>query len=459
MRAWTTAQNDRTRTALDAVPARGRFRARLAELTQAGTAESPSVRGDLLFTIDRWGDRDRAALVVRSIADPGAGAGRVLLDPADASGEVTSAIDWYQPSPDGTLVAFGTSTGGDERSTLRILDVATGALLPDALPHTRAASVAWLPDSSGFAYTRYPDPAEVGDAEAGYHRTVWWHRLGDAPADDAPCFTDLPDKEAWPEVSLSVDGRWLLVHVERGWSQNDVHLLDRDADTWTTRDRGRQGSLDLAAGGRGATAPDRRDDARRSDGPAGRRAVRPAPVGALGRPRRARATTSSRRSQSPATDLLVLRTRAGVSFLQHHDAVGDHLGSVDDVTGGLSAVTALASHPSAPGLVAVGHTSFARPDTVTAWRPGAAPRELTRLPGPSIAPATVSQVRYPSTDGVSCPMLLVHETTTEIDPRHAHAPHGVRRLQHHRDPGLEPVPRHVVRARRSGGHPWPPRRR
>src|SRR3546814_4011869 len=150
--------------------------------------------------------------------------GQVLLDPADASGEVTSAIDWYSPSPDGRLIAFGTSTGGDERSTLRIFDVPAGALLSDELPHTRAASVAWLPDGSGFAYTRYPDPAEVGDDEAGYHRTVWWPRLGDGPADAEPCFTDLPEKEAWPEVSLSSDGRCLLVHVERGWRQPDVQI-------------------------------------------------------------------------------------------------------------------------------------------------------------------------------------------------------------------------------------------
>src|SRR3546814_10268866 len=47
-------------------------------------------------------------------------------------------------------------------------------------------------------------------------------------------FRSLAEKETWPEVSLSSDGRWLLVHVERGWSQTDVHLLDRSPDAWTT---------------------------------------------------------------------------------------------------------------------------------------------------------------------------------------------------------------------------------
>ena len=43
--------------------------------------------------------------------------------------------------------------------------------------------------------------------------------------------------------------------------------------------------------------------------------------------------------------------------------------------------------------------------------------ELTRLPGPDHLDATVSQVRYPSTDGVDVPMLLVHATATTIDAR------------------------------------------
>ena len=427
VRAWTTAQNERTRAALDAVPARGRFRARLAELTQAGTATSPAVRGDHLFTIDRWGARDRAALVVRPIGAPVSGPGRVLIDPADAAGEITSAIDWYQPSPDGAQVAFGTSTGGDERSTLRILEVATGTLLPDALPHTRAASVAWLPDGSGFAYTRYPDPAEVGDEAAGYHRTVWWHRLGDAPAEDAPCFTDLPTKEAWPEVSLSDDGRWLLVHLELGWSRTDVHLLDRTTDDWTTVVEGIEASTWLRAD----TARHRLIGMTTLGAPKGRLVAvdivgHPSRVaGAVDRPvvdPGARVAELVAEGDDVLTSfaltgehLLVLRARAGVSSLHHHDADGTPVADVLGVTDGLAAVSSLASHVSTAGLVVVGHTSFTRPDTMTAWRPDGPAVALTRLPGPAVAPASVSQVRYRSSDGTEVPMLLVHGEGTAID--------------------------------------------
>ena len=332
------------------------------------------------------------------------------------AGEVTSAIDWFQPSPDGALVAFGTSTGGDERSVLRVVDVDAGRLLPDAITRTRAASVAWLPDSTGFAYTRYPDPDVVGEEEAGYHRAVWWHHLGDDPAADTLCFPARPEKEAWPEVSLSDDGRWLLVHVERGWSQTDVHLLDRTTDRWTTVIDGLEAISWFQVD----------DDRQRLVGvttvgaPKGRLVSVPLPLDATPAPWAeliAEGDDVLTGCCRTGDHLLVLRTRAGVSSLHHHAWDGGQVATVTDLTGGLSAVTALASHRSAPGVIAVGHTSFTRPDTVSAWRPDAPATVLTTMPGPEVAPASVVQVRYESTDGTAVPMLLVHQATTTIDPQ------------------------------------------
>ena len=73
-------------------------------------------RGDRVFSLERWGHHDQAVLVVRSAHERRAG-------PAPSStrtcqtGDPTAAIDWFHPSPDGRLVAYGVSTGGDERST------------------------------------------------------------------------------------------------------------------------------------------------------------------------------------------------------------------------------------------------------------------------------------------------------------------------------------------------------
>ena len=113
----------------------------------------------------------------------------------------------------------------------------------------------------------------------------------------------------------------------------------------------------------------------------------------------------------------VQRGRAGVSSLHLHEPSGAPVADITSVTGGLAAITGLASHDSHQGLVAVAHTSFTRPDTVTAWRRDAAPSELTSLPGPAIEAATVIQAQYPSTDATLVPMLVVHAAGTTIDAR------------------------------------------
>ena len=63
-----------------------------------------------------------------------------------------------------------------EQSVLHLLEVETGRLLDDRIPRTRAASLAWLPDNSGFYYTRYPAPADVPGGEEHYHRSIYFHR-------------------------------------------------------------------------------------------------------------------------------------------------------------------------------------------------------------------------------------------------------------------------------------------
>ena len=93
------------------------------------------------------------------------------------SSEGTIALDWWYPSDDGKYVAYGTSPNGSELSTLQVVEAGSGALLAEKIERTRAASVAWLPDSSGFYYTRYPQPGDVPAGEEMYHRRVFFHEL------------------------------------------------------------------------------------------------------------------------------------------------------------------------------------------------------------------------------------------------------------------------------------------
>jgi prolyl oligopeptidase len=225
VREWTERQNALTRARLDAVPARDAIRARLETLLAIGTLGCPQpVRGRYLYQ-RREGAQNQPVLYVR---DGLRGADRVVVDPNALDAAGTTALDWHYPSETGRLLAYGLSTDGSEESELHLLDLDTLAPLADRIPRTRACSVAWLPDDSGFYYTRYPDPGSVPDDELQYHRAVYFHRIGGDPREDRLVFR--PEaKEHWPGVGLSPDGRWLVVGVARTFDQTDLWVQDRTA--------------------------------------------------------------------------------------------------------------------------------------------------------------------------------------------------------------------------------------
>jgi prolyl oligopeptidase len=228
VRAWDEAQNARTRAWLEPLAGQEALRARARELLSVGYTGAPSARktaggGWRYFHVRREGAQEQAALYVRDGSDA---PDRVLVDPAPLSPDGTTTIDWWVPSPDGALVAWGLSEAGSEESTLRIRDVETGQDLPDRIAQTRHASVAWLPDGQTLFYTRYPAPGEVPAGDEKYFCRVYRHRLGDDPARDELVFGQGRDKLDVPAVLLSPAGRWLVVRVHMGWQKSEIWLRD-----------------------------------------------------------------------------------------------------------------------------------------------------------------------------------------------------------------------------------------
>ncbi|MDZ4863136.1 MAG: prolyl oligopeptidase family serine peptidase [Gemmatimonadota bacterium] len=223
VRVWTAAQNGLTEAYLGAVPGRGAIRDRLAQLLTIGALSTPTPARGRYFYQRRDGSQNQPVLYVR---DGVTGEDRVLLDPNTLSAEGTTALDWTHPSEDGALLAYGLSEDGSEASVLRVMEVASGRDLGEAIAGTRACDLAWLPDNSGFYYTRYPAAGTVPAGEEQYHRSVYLHRLGADANADALVFKPM-EKEHWPGVGLSPDGGWLIVTVARTFDQTDLYLQER----------------------------------------------------------------------------------------------------------------------------------------------------------------------------------------------------------------------------------------
>jgi prolyl oligopeptidase len=228
VKKWTDEQNALTHRVLGRVAGRDALHDRLAELLRIGTVGSPAVRKvspghNRYFHTKRQGHQNQPVLYVRDGLD---GTDDPLVDPNEMSQEGTTSLDWWMPSDNGKLLVFGLSQNGDEESTLYVRDVDKKHDLPDRIERCRFASIAWLPDAKGFYYTRYPKKGTVPEGEENYHRTIYLHRLGEDPANDAYVFGKDRKMTDSPGVELSPDGRWLVVSVAEGWAKNELYFRD-----------------------------------------------------------------------------------------------------------------------------------------------------------------------------------------------------------------------------------------
>ena len=191
---WLREQADHARAWLDQLPGRAALLADI-ERRSASAAWQRDVqqRGDVLFIEQREGDAPVPRLYVQPTSG---GPRRLLFDPATVGTPESqnNAINYWEASPDGRHVYLGVSPGGSELSTLRVIEVATGRLLPDQVPlalfNYYSAEVVggiypqWLPDGTGFFYNRLRDEAAPDARDFYFNSRLFLHKLGTPTVDD-----------------------------------------------------------------------------------------------------------------------------------------------------------------------------------------------------------------------------------------------------------------------------------
>jgi len=237
--AFTRDQNAQARRYLDALPEREQVRGRVETLLRDVSVDYIDVsavrtvsRGATetsthLFSLVSQPPKQQPVLVVMS-ASPSAGAPRAIVDPnlIDPSGRTT--IDFFVPSPNGSLVAVSLSKNGSERGDVYVYDVATGSPLPDVLRHvhggTAGGSLAWNADGTAFVYTRYPDSntgpqsaaAEHVGGDADFYQQIYIHTLGTpVSSDEYVLGRDFP-KIAEVHLARNSEGSQWLARVANG---------------------------------------------------------------------------------------------------------------------------------------------------------------------------------------------------------------------------------------------------
>jgi len=225
---WVDAQNNHSRAVLDALPHRDAVKERIRALLSVRVTTTPIPRRGRYFFMRREAEQQQTVLFVREGLE---GEERRLVDPNPMQADGTASLDWWHPSRDGRLLAYGISEAGSEMATLFVMSVDTGEVLPDTIPFARHSSVAWEQDDSGFYYTRQPAPGTVPKGDESYYSCVYHHKLGEDPGSDPLVWGEGRDKTDIPGVAMSPNGRYLLVTAYlSGASRTELFVMDREKE-------------------------------------------------------------------------------------------------------------------------------------------------------------------------------------------------------------------------------------
>lgn len=211
---WTEAQNQLTEAVLSRVPGRSEIRERISKLWDYPKFGVPFERGGRWFHTYNSGLQDQSALYV---GDSALDRGRKLIDPNDLSVGGTVAITNVSVSHDGSLVAFSISESGSDWLTWKVVDVASGNILPDEVRWSKFSSASWRKDLSGFYYSAVEEPSTNGIyLQESRGIQVKFHRLGSFQDSDEVIFYE-PEQPDWlPSARVSEDDKYLFISIRRG---------------------------------------------------------------------------------------------------------------------------------------------------------------------------------------------------------------------------------------------------
>ncbi|MCS7155726.1 MAG: prolyl oligopeptidase family serine peptidase [Bacteroidetes bacterium] len=411
--AWIEAQNRLTFSWLAQIPERERIRKRLLALWNYPKYGLPRQYGGRYFYTLQEGLQNQPVLYWLGSARD-SGRGRVALDPNALSADGTVALTSWVPSPDGRLLAYGTSTGGSDWQVIRVRDLERDQDLPDVIRWVKFNAPAWTPDGRGFFYARYPEPTGAALREPNRHMKLYYHRLGTPQEADQLIYERPDDPGLGFSCRLTEDGRYAIITIWKGTDRrNRIAYIDLQDTSWRVVPL-----LDAAdasyefVGNTGSVFYFLTD----RDAPKGRLiAVH------LARPQPEHWETIIPESEAVLQDAVLLNYHFVVHELVH---VSSRL-ALYNIEGRREREIPLPTLGSVTGLSArmddtelfFGFTSFLYPTTIYRFDYTTKGLEVFRAPRLPIdlGAYETRQVFYPSKDGTRVPMFLVHRRDLKRD--------------------------------------------
>ena len=220
---WVKAQNAVTDAYLETLPGKIILAERMKRLFDYERFGLPEKAGGYYFFTKNDGLQNQSVLYARKGLK---GADRVLIDPNSWAKDGATALDSWVPSKNGTLLAYSIQDGGSDWRTLRVLDSATGKVLPDEIKWAKFTNISWV-GNDGFLYSRFAEPKEgAAFQQLNYNQTVYYHKIGTPQSEDKAVYAT-PDKpEYGHSAQVTHDGKWAVITTSSGTDEKyELHVM------------------------------------------------------------------------------------------------------------------------------------------------------------------------------------------------------------------------------------------
>jgi prolyl oligopeptidase len=184
---WVKAQADFTTKSLRSLQGYQKLKALITELSNsepAKIARPQMLANGELFYLKTASGQNTAKLYFRDSTS----ADEVLLVDPDQFAKQDGkprAINFYEPSWDGSHVVYGISALGSEDASIRIITTATRQESNEIIPRCEESSVSWLPDGRHFVYTQLQE-LKPGQPPSDRYMNISTrlHEVGSNPEND-----------------------------------------------------------------------------------------------------------------------------------------------------------------------------------------------------------------------------------------------------------------------------------
>ena len=219
-RAWIGEQMKYTDRYLSRVKIRPEIISELTKLERVESYSIPIERGGNYFFKKREAEENQGSIYVRRGLH---GQDERLVDATKLSADQNTSVQIDDIAKDGTLLVYGTRSGGADEQAVHIYDVAKKQDLQDSLPLARYSGIELSPDKLGLYYARFDPTGSL----------VFYHRLGSPATGDELIFGKSFEGENFGPMELigaeiTENERYLMISVAHGVPAKRVDIYMRD---------------------------------------------------------------------------------------------------------------------------------------------------------------------------------------------------------------------------------------